>query len=250
MKINLSNFKKVIKKATLNGSIDNLQLKFENGRIKSQMVSNTRSAVTIINVENDVFDSNKNFTLNFFIIEYTLSFINAFDQDECEAEITDDYEMIIKYGNQIERLQLFDENPIKQNILKKEPDDLKYFLALNFDDDLKLVFQKLISIGKKYKQSMHPHVLLENNIFSLNLADCKNSKSNFIKFELKELKNSGFDNFKLCFDFDPFKNLYEVIKMEKNIELKFVYDEEINRGFLSAQSDDMSERYFLRNRTL
>ena len=181
MKINLSNFKKVIKKATLNGSIDNLQLKFDNGRIKSQMVSSTRVAVTMLDVENDVFDSNKNFTLNFFVVEYFLSFLNAFDQDECKAEITDDYEMIIRYANQIERLQLFEENSIKQNILNKEPEDFKYFLTLSFDNELKAVFKKIISLGKKYKQSMHPHALLENNIFSLNLSDCGNSHSNFIK---------------------------------------------------------------------
>jgi len=150
--------------------------------------------------------------------------------------------------NQIERLQLYDENPIKSNILTKEPDDLKYFLTLNFDDKLKSVFQKLISLGKKYKQSMHPHILLEKNVFSLNLSDCGNSKSNFLKFELKELKDSEFDNFKLCFDFDPFKNLFEVIKMEKNFELKFALIEERNGGMISAHSNDKNERYFIFNR--
>jgi hypothetical protein len=75
------------------------------------------------------------------------------------------------------------------------------------------------------------------------LTDCGNSKSNFIKFELKELENS--DNFKLCFDFDPFRNLYEVIKMETNLELNFAYMEERNAGMISAQSNDKSERYFI-----
>ena len=68
-----------------------------------------------------------------------------------------------------------------------------------------------------------------------------------IALELKKLKN--LDNFKLCFDFDPFKNLYEVIKMKKIFELKFARMEERNGGMISAQSNDKSERYFIISRT-
>jgi hypothetical protein len=51
-KINLINFQAIIMKATLNNSIETLQLIFDNGKIKSKMISKNSQAITQLELPN------------------------------------------------------------------------------------------------------------------------------------------------------------------------------------------------------
>jgi hypothetical protein len=54
MNINIDEFKKVLKKATINFSLDSVQLNFTKDRVKSKMVTNANDAIVILDIPNTV----------------------------------------------------------------------------------------------------------------------------------------------------------------------------------------------------
>ena len=65
MNVNVDNFKNVLKKATMNNSISSVQLNINPTRITSNMISESRDIIIILDVENDLMQVSEELEFNF-----------------------------------------------------------------------------------------------------------------------------------------------------------------------------------------
>ena len=85
MKVNVENFKNVLKKATLNNSIDTVQLLIGPQKIKSKMISGDNTCITILDIDNNVVDIKEELEFNFSEpSQQLLPYLNLIDEDEVE----------------------------------------------------------------------------------------------------------------------------------------------------------------------
>jgi hypothetical protein len=245
MNFNVDNFKNVLKKATLNFSIESVQLKFQDDKVSSNMISEHRDAVTNISISNDIFDGKGNeYEFNFNQpSKQLMPFLNLIDGTDAELKIMDE-KIIISSGRQ------------KSNIHFCSPDivsvfegnvrqGLDYFLELDIDDTLLDAFAKIKKIGTQFGNI---YFNVEKNKFNIETSDRTNRFSNNLKFDLVDIKAKDVS---LRYDFKNFMNLMNVINGDaESFKMKFSYVESEGMGMLLTENEDSSEKYFLMSRRM
>ena len=87
MKINIANLETVLRKSTVNFGIETLQLRFSN-KIECDMRSNDGNTISILGVENNVFDTDEEIVFNFSdVSQNVMPFLQLFDNDEIEVDL-------------------------------------------------------------------------------------------------------------------------------------------------------------------
>ena len=136
VKLNVEKFKELIEKGTLAHSIECLQLHFVEDRVKSNMVSNQRDVVVLLDMNNDVIEFSDQDDITFNFAEpyiQILPYFTVIDEAEAQIEIIDENEnFIIKSGNgQISKVPFCHLSSIQNNVLYKSPkDDFDYFATI------------------------------------------------------------------------------------------------------------------------
>ncbi len=243
-------------KATLNYSIDYLQLHFIDGRVKSAMVSDQRSIITIIDIKNDDIlgvTPQDDITFNFAQPAIQLlPYLEVIDEEEAEMKIVDDpdkphIDLISK--DFISSVHFITESTLKNNVLHKtSKEDFDYFHKLEVTvDPLSVRFEGIKKIGTRFGKV---YINVKDKKLWLETTDKMNAFSNPAKTELAD--NVDIEDLSICFDFRNFVNLTSVIeagkKEEKVFDMKFAYIKEREGGMIHVTSRDGSEQYFLLNR--
>jgi len=253
--VNVQKFINIIFKATLNYSVDYLQLHFIDGRIKSGMVTDNRGVVTLLDIENDgIIGVTKNDDIVFNFSEPNrklISFLNLIDEDEAKMEIVEDEKIVIKSGKGARGsvVTFCRESILQNNVLKKSSNDnIPYFHELEITDDiLNVTFEKIRKIGTLFGKI---YVTIEDGVLYLESSDKNNVHTDGHREFLAD--NIEIDDLSICFDYPNFCNLMEVLKDSrgsgKEFEMKFAYLRERNGGMIHTTSTDGTEQYFLINR--
>jgi len=245
-KINLANFREVIVKATLNNSIETVQLVFDNGKIRSKMVSKNSQCVTQLNVDNNVIDSDEFITFNFNepFME-VLPFVDLIDANENEADIIiRDEKISVKSGS-----QNIDLHFCSENVVKVFPgDDVKIetpqHITMDVDEKFIEGYEKAKRIAARFKKI---YFNVKDNVLSMEASDMTNMFTNRFKYELMETEQ--MEDFTVCFDFRNFVNLMKVISYNPSLfNIGFLYVTEQELGMMQAKATDGSEKYFLMSR--
>ena len=148
MRINIKNFKDVITKATLNFSIETLQLRFSN-RIQSDMIDGNGTSISILDVENNVLDTNEELTFNFGDPANNLiPFIALFDNEEVDLSLTD---LFMKFmdGEQITKVAFCSDAVVKR-LGTDDVRNVEWFYEMQIDQELLNKFDKIKKIGFKW----------------------------------------------------------------------------------------------------
>lgn len=242
MKININNFKDIITKATLNFSIETLQLRFSD-RIESDMISGNGTSISILNVENKVLDTNEELVFNFGDpSNNVIPFIALFDENEVDLSLTDLF-MKFKDGEQITKIGFCSDAAVK----RLGTDDVKnvdWFFDMKIDQDLIDKFDKIKKIGSRFGKV---YFVIDNKRLFIETADKTNRYSNGVKFKLADL---DIDDRSLAYVFNDMVNFFHCIEMniEKDFTLKISYDDEQKLGCIYAHSEDGNEKYSLISR--
>lgn len=238
MNINVSNLKNVIKKATLNFSIPSVQLKLEEDKINSSMISESRDVIVVVNTENDVLpvgDVEFNFSEP---MSNLVPFLDLIDGDEADIDIKTE-KIVLKSGNQKSSVHFCSPNIISIFGSREPREDTEYFTEIDVDEDFIENYKKLKKIGSRFGRI---YFTVENKKLLIEATDKTNRFSNNLKFELDDIDN---DNLTMCFDFNNFSNLMMVIGNRTGFTMKFAYVEEQEKGMLYAYLSDGSENYYL-----
>jgi hypothetical protein len=243
VKINIKNFKNVITKATLNNGIESLQLRFKDGKIQSDMLNANGTSISILNVENDVLDTNEELTFNFSDpSSNVVPFIQLFDNEEVKLSLTDLF-MKLKDGGQTTKVGFCAEAAVKR-LGKDNIKNVEWFFEMNIDNDVIKNFNKIKKIGSRFGKI---YFVVEDNKLYIETADRTNSYSNGVKFKLADIE---MHDLALAYAYNDMVNFFHVIEMniDKNFTIKVSYNEEQELGCVYAVSEHDEEKYALISR--
>ena len=246
MRIHIENFKDVLKKATLNSSIDSVQLILTDDKITSKMISRDRSNIVILNIENeavkDFVDEEIEFNFN-EPAQSLIPFLNLIDEEEADLELNNE-KIVIKNGRQKSNIHFC--SPTVVSVFTSDARNVGYFLEMPISDEFIEAYNKIKKIGARFGKI---YFSAEGGKFTFETSDKTNRYSNGLKFDIAEID----DNKKLtiCFDFKNFVNLMTVIsESEEEFKLCFAYAEEQEMGMLFCGKNDESEKYYLMSREI
>lgn len=243
MKINLVNFENVLKKATLNYSIESLQLRFSDV-IECDSRSNDGNAISLLKIENNVLSTNEELSFNFTdVAQNVMPFVQLFDNEEIDLDL---YEgsagagyMLLIDGRQKSRISFCMPTIPKRLGTPDVKQDVDWFFELAVDDDFMKKFEKIKKIGARFgKVYLNVHdkkVILET-------ADKSNKNSNGLRFRLDDIEKHDLS---LCFSYKDMVNLMNVVNLEKDVKAKFTYNEDQELGMIYVYSADGTEKFAL-----
>jgi len=240
MRINVENFKDLLKKATVNFSIETVQLKFGGGKVKSNMVSSNGNTISLLDVENGIIDTNDETDFNFTEpAQAVIPYLNLFDETMVQLLLYDN-RMTLKSDTQRSNISFC--SPLIVNLLGTDnmKTDLDWFFEFDVDENFKNNFNKIKKIGGRFGKV---YFEVKDNNISIETCDKTNQYSNGLSFILDEA--IGSDNLLLCFDYKDIVNLMAVINSREDFKISLTYKEEQELGMLYAKSTDESEKYFL-----
>ena len=238
-KLYVDAFKTIIKKATLNFSIDTVNLGITKDKVISRMINNDKNAIIFIDRENDFIEipEDKSFDFNFSEPQAQLiPFLNIIDNNEVHIDISDE-KIVITDGSL--STKVFFCSPTIVNIFgSQSAREIDSFLEMDIDEDFYRSYMKIKKIGAKFGKV---YFTVKNNNFYIETIDKSNSFSNGLSLELtNDVKE---DDLTMLFDFKNFVNLMTVIDV--NFKFKFAYLKDQEMGMLSVISNDESEKYYL-----
>jgi hypothetical protein len=254
IKFNVQKFKNVMIKGTLNYCIDYLQLKFQEKKIKTAMVSSQRSVVTFLNLDSSgIIDlpEGDDIVMNFFQPSRQLYHFDLINTETAHMKIVDDEKLVLVLGeNNTEDIFFTSESSLKHNILKRSfKDDFPYFFETKITQELLAgSFDAIKKGGAQYGKF---YIVVKNNKLFIEAADRGNSRADKTTRIIKE--DVDMKDLSICFDLKNFIALTQVIELsresdQKEFDMKIAYIEEREGGMIHVASTDNSEQYFLLNR--
>lgn len=246
MNINIIPFKTLLKKATLNHSIDNVQMIISSDSIKSKMISSSSDAIAILNVTNDIIPSVKKtdtLVFNFSEPNTTLvPFLNLIEEgQETQVKIAEEK---ITLTTERQKSNIFFCSPHVVSVFEGDSprEDIEYFKETSIDDDFISDFNKIKKIGAKFGKI---YFGVSNNMLYIETCDKQNRFSNGLKIDICEVE---YDDMSMCYDFKNVVNALSLIDSDDFI-IKFAYVTEQELGMVALIKSDESEKYFLMSKT-
>lgn len=245
MLVNVKKFNNLLRKATLNYSINSFHCEIGPERVVSRMIKPSKDAIVCLDLPNDIFKENTE-TLSFNFIEPNSSivpYLNLIDSEDVEFLVRNE-KIIVKDGKQKSNL-FFCEPEIPSKFGASEPKSKHApFITIDIDDDFIDSYNKIKKIGNKFGKV---YFTTKDNMFSMETTDKKNKFSNGLSFDVGKIDLK--DNFSICFDFGNFMNMFSVLDIDVSYSLSFVYIKEKEMGFMSCmrknEESDVVERYYL-----
>jgi hypothetical protein len=243
MKINVENFKSLVRKATLDLSIDSVQLNFEKDTVTSKMITQHSDGIVLLELENDAIigmTENDDFQFNFSEPnQYVMPFLNLIDEEEANIAIHQD-KITLSIGRQ--RSNMFFCSPTVVNVFSAGSplESVVYFIDMPISEDFINAFKKIKKVGTRFGRV---YFNVEGGLLSIESTDKRSSVSNTLKFDLVE---TDFRDMSICFDFGNFSKMMSLVSDDyEEFEIKISYREENELGMIFVRKLDDSENYFL-----
>lgn len=243
MQINIKNFKDVVTKGTMNFGIETLQLRFKDDRITSNMLSRTGTSIAILNVNNDVINSNEELVWNFSEPSTdVIPFIKLIDSEEAELSLSDLF-MKIKDGDRTIKIGFCSENAVRR-LGNDDVENEHWFHEMPIDIDFIKDFEKIKRIGSRFGKVYF--VVKDKKLF-IETADKTNIYSNGYKVKLADIDK---EDLSLAYVYIDMVNFFHCIEkdIEKNFILKIEFKEDQGLGCIYAHSENGEEKYSLISR--
>lgn len=238
-KIQVQEFKKLLMKATLNNSIGSVQFEFDNGRVKSKLMSQDDRAIVILDKENDIISADN---VSFYFLDpYTNinPFLNLIEDAEADLIIRNE-KITIKNGPRKADLHFCDPSVVK-TFGANEARSEGHFFTMEINEVFLNAFKDIKKIGARFKKV---YFNVEGGVFSIETADKTNMFSNGLKVNLAE--NVESNDLSICFDFRYFVNLMTVINGEaEEFKMDFYYLPDPDLGLLAVIKEDETEKYYI-----
>ena len=243
MRVKVEELKIYIKKATLNYSLESLQIILTKEKICSKMASTQGKYVILLEKENDIFlDVPVATEYKFNFIEPNqnlLPFLNLIDDDESTL-IIDDEKLTFKNGSQKASVFFCSSTVVSTFNMSAPRAGLSYFVQLPFNTELVSYFNKIKKIGMKFGKV---YFTVKDNVLLFESMDKLNRLSNGISFKIT---NVEYNDISLCFDFKDISNMLSVLSDNiDNFSLNISYLREQNLGMIYIHDDVESEKYYL-----
>jgi hypothetical protein len=243
MRINIKNFKNVITKATLNFGIETLQLRFSD-RIQSNMLNSNGTCVSILNVENNVLDTNEALVFNFSDpANNVIPFIMLYDNEQIDLSLTDLFMKFID-NDQITKVGFCSDAAVRL-LGSSDVQNVDWIYEMPINIDLIKKFDKIKKIGARFGKV---YFTINDHKLYIETSDKTNRFSNGLKFKLAD--NIDVSDISIVYGYTDMVNFFHCIEMnlDKNFILKISYDTDQGLGCIYTTSENGEEKYALISR--
>ena len=243
MNVNVNNLKKLLGKATLNNSIETVQLSFDDvGKVSSKMISGNRDAVVLLNIDNDVITGMKKpVEMNFRETNKDfIPFLNLINEEEAKMQIKDE-KLIISNGKQKSNIHFC--APQVVSVFEGEMDaNMETFYSSVISEDFVDSFIRIKKVGSRFG---FVYFIVDNKTLYIETTDKSNKFSNGLRIELQTKVKS--EDISLCFDYKNFSNLMSIVNGDfEKFRISLYFVESHNAGLLKMEKmEDKSEVYYL-----
>lgn len=244
MNINIVELKKVLKKATLNFSLDSVQLNFTRDKVKSKMVTNANDAIVILDLPNTVIPEVKEHDENSFNFhdpnQSLIPYIGLIEDDQ-QTNINIQAEKIVLTTGNLKSNIFFCSPAVvavfnRDNIRQGHDYMAEFQLTDEFIKQFNMIKKIGMRFGKVYFSVIGKKLLMET-------TDKTNRFSNGLRFDLFDIEK---DDLSLCFDYKNFVNVVSCIDDDyENFMFHIIHVPETEMGMIYFNKIDESERYFL-----
>jgi len=240
MKLNVENLKDVIKRSTLNYLISSIQLKFNNDKIISNMISTSMDAVIMLELDNNVIDIKSKDDIMFNFTEPNINvkpFLDLIDDELIDIVIDDSK---VKLGSSKQKMTFHFSSPDFVSSYKGDKPKIdNWFFNEKINDDIINKFNKIKKIAGKFGKI---YFTIEDNKLYIETTDKTNTFANSMKFEIGDV---DYKNLTLCFDFKNVNALLSLIsKTYDNYIIKLHITEDEEGGMLKFEKTDGSENFY------
>jgi hypothetical protein len=240
MILNVQEFKTVLSKATVNYSIESVQLNVDKDKIESKMIAATSDIIAILNIKNDVFPEIRGpQDLNFNDpAQELLPYLNLIDDsnEKTSTKITEE-KMAIHTGRQTSSI-FFCAPQIVSTFGHAAPKTaFPVFHSLTLNGEFFAIFNKIKKIGSRFGKI---YFGVDKGNFYIETADKTNKFSNGFRVDLDDIK---YQDMSMCFDYRNMVNLMSVVEGE-DFTIEYFYVADKNLGMLRVFNKDNSENYY------
>lgn len=236
MNLNIKEFQELLKKGTLNYTIDSIGLHFTKDKVKCNMISRDRQALLFLNLPNNTITdmTNEEIELNFNEPNSKVKpYVSIIDDEEVPLKVTDE---MIKIDKKVKIN--FDHPDTISTYGKDNPiTELEFFKETPVTEEFILNFDKIKKVGNKFGKV---YFIVENNKLFIESTDKLNKFSNSVKFPVCDVKH---DDVIMCFSSKNMVSLMGLVGVD--FVFKFCYVEENGLGCIACFNKDKSERYYL-----
>lgn len=243
-KVNLLEFQDVLRRSTLNFSIDNVGMTFGSDEFKVGMRS--ANAIVVLKGANNIISGiapTDTWDLNFSDpsknVKAYFDLIIPDEQNEAVIEMKNE-KIVVKSGGQKSNLFFCSEHLVTK--FDREGPRTEGELVFEFDitqefvDTFNLIKKVAGGFGKIYFN-------VEDGEVSIESTDKTNSFSNGMKMTIGR---SDYEDVSVCFDFKTFNNVMTLLNGDAtDFKFRIGYIPQSNGGMSSFVKNDGSEKYFV-----
>jgi hypothetical protein len=247
MILNINEFKTILKKATINFSLDTLQLNINDDKISTKMTNSINNPIVILDIPNTCFPDIKNkksISLNFSDPNQSvMPYINLISGDTADVDIETE-KMVLRFDDGKQKCNIHFCSPEVVKIFPRDMarSDIEYFVEFNLTDDFMQKYNNLKKIGPKFGKV---YFVIEESKLYMETTDKTNRFANNFRFEITD--NILSSDLSLCFDYRNISNLFLIVDNHEDFMVRLTYSHERDLGMLYL-SKGTEESYFLMSR--
>lgn len=208
------------------------------------MINSSRDAITVINMENNVFKDFPDEEMEFVFSEpnqHIIPYLSTFESEDVNCKVKNE-KLMLNDGSQKVSLFFDYKKALSHLIFDFNKANIKDDIVANFNvgSEFQSYFQKVKKIGNMFGKI---YFGCEENNFYIETTDKTSTVANGLRFNLKEM---DYNNFYICLPFNNFSNLMSILDGDlTNYDISISYMASKQLGVSYVSNQDESERYFL-----
>jgi len=242
--MNMWNFKKLIKKASISYLIPSISLELRGKDIISTSISPDNNAIVFLKCKDNIItdESNDGIDLNFFDISTNLKpYLDLIKDENVKIDITEN-KLIIKDSEKKKFSIFFCSKDFTNRFSGPDRSDKhEYFynsvISKDFINKMNDIKKIALKFGKIY-------FVCKNGKFFMEATDKTNPFCNNVNVEIDKVDNKDLD-ISMCFDFKNLSYIINTLDEIENFKLKCTYLPEAEAGMILFQSENEVEKYFI-----
>lgn len=246
MKINIPEFEKILRKATMNYVMDFIKLEITKEKIKSKLLNTKRDAVVVLDIENKMIpDLKDGDSLDWCWSdpnEKVIPYLQLFDSEEATIKIQNEK---INIENGALKTKINFSAPQANKLFTADSPNNKNqpFHTIVVNEDFLGAYNKIKKIATRHQKV---YFSIENKKLFIETTDKSNVYENSLKFEIGEVEE---DDFNLCFDYKNFTSMMSCLDENEKYRISLYYMKSNKLGMCYLFKKDESEKYFLMSKT-
>lgn len=246
MKMNMWEFKRVLKRASINYLIPGIHLTFKDGKIQSSSVSKDNNAIVILEIDDTVLDNKRDEELEFSFANISSNlkpYLELLKDEEVDINISDS-KIVIEDSNRSKvDLWLSGAKEFTNHFSGEDrSDQFDYFYENLLSENILTKFNEIKKIAMKFQKI---YFVCEDGKLYIQSTDKTNQFCNSVKFEVDDAIQDS-RNLSMCFDFKNITYILSTIEDDiNNFRLKCSWLEESDAGMLLFENINTNEKFFI-----